>query len=164
MFRHVLVPIDGSRQAARALEEAADLVTLTNASLTVMTCMPSPSKSKLTGRPAFGVDLNDLRQAEREYQALLDTAVDALPVNLPVAKLLKRGRPADAIVAQVISGRHDLVIMGSRGHGDVHALLLGSVSHQVLHTSPAAVLIVHAPPQLTRHVHRGRHDHSRTGR
>lgn len=152
MFRHVLVPVDGSRQAARALEEAADLVLLTNARLTVMTCMPSASKSKLTGRPAFGVDLNDLRQAERDYQSLLDTAVDALPADLPVAKLLKRGRPAETIVAEAIDGRHDLIIMGSRGHGDVHALLLGSVSHQVLHTSPTAVLLVHDAPQ--HHSHR----------
>ncbi|HWH12300.1 MAG TPA: universal stress protein [Solirubrobacteraceae bacterium] len=146
MFRHVLVPIDGSRQAARALAEAVDLVTRTNASLTVMTCMPSASKSRFTGGPAFGVDLRDLRQAEREYLSLLDTAVDDLPMNLPVTKVLGRGRPAEAIVAQAISGGHDLIVMGSRGRGDMHALLLGSVSHQVLHTSPTAVLIVHAGP------------------
>lgn len=146
MFRRVLVPIDGSRQAARALAEAADLVAKTNASLTVMTCMPREAKSKFTGGPAFGVDLADLRQAERDFQALLDGAVDGLPADLPVTKILSRGKPAEAIVAQARAGGHDLIIMGSRGHGDVHALLLGSVSHQVLHTSPTAVMIVHAPP------------------
>jgi nucleotide-binding universal stress UspA family protein len=154
MFRRVLVPIDGSRQAAQALSEAADLVAETNASLTVMSCMPRAAKSKFTGGPAFGVDLADLHQAERDYQALLDSAVDALPAGLPVTKVLCRGKPAEAIVAQARTGRHDLIIMGSRGHGDVHALLLGSVSHQVLHTSPTAVMIVHAPPQPKHERHR----------
>jgi nucleotide-binding universal stress UspA family protein len=151
MFRNVLVPIDGSRQAARALEEAVDLVMVANARLTVMTCMPRPATSRLRGRPAFGVDLVDLEQAERDYEALLDAALADVPDDLPVAKLLSQGRPADAIVAQARSGGHDLIVMGSRGHGDMRSLLLGSVSHHVLHTSPVAVLIVHAEPQPRGH-------------
>ncbi len=143
MFRNVLVPVDGSRQAARALSEAIDLARVANARLTVMTCMPAAARSRITGGPALGVDLADLHEAEREFQAMLDAAVDGVPADLPVAKILRRGRPADAIVAQARAGGHDLIVMGSRGHGDMRSLLLGSVSHQVLHTSPAAVLIVH---------------------
>jgi len=146
VFRNVLVPLDGSRPAAQALTEAVELVRVTNARLTVMTCMPGPARSRFSGRPAFGVDLDDLHEAEREYQALLDDAVDDLPADLPVTKIVRQGRPADAIVAQARTGKHDLIVMGSRGHGDMRALLLGSVSHQVLHTSPAAVLIVHCSP------------------
>jgi nucleotide-binding universal stress UspA family protein len=146
MFRNVLVPIDGSRQAAQALSEAVDLVVLANARLTVMTCMPSPAKTRLGGGLALGVDREDLHAAEREYQALIDGAVAALPADVSVTKVLSRGRPADAIVAQARSGQHDLIVMGSRGRGDIRSLLLGSVSHQVLHTSPTAVLVVHAAP------------------
>lgn len=111
-----------------------------------MTCMPAPSRSRFTGAPAFGVDLDDLHGAEREYQSLLDSAVADLPASLPVTRIVSQGRPADAIVAQARIGLHDLIVMGSRGRGDMRSLLLGSVSHQVLHTSPTAVLIVHGSP------------------
>jgi nucleotide-binding universal stress UspA family protein len=61
-----------------------------------------------------------------------------------VTKVISRGRPAEKIIEQVRSGNHDLIVMGSRGRGEVRSALLGSVSHQVLNASPAAVLIVHA--------------------
>ena len=52
------------------------------------------------------------------------------------------------VAIEVERGGHDLVVMGSRGRGDVKALLLGSVSHHVLYASPSAVLVVQAqtPP------------------
>jgi nucleotide-binding universal stress UspA family protein len=144
VFRNLLVPIDGSAHADRALAEAVDLASRSNARLTVMVCMPAVARSRFAGGAAFGVDLRDAREAERESEALLDRALETVPPDLSVTRLVARGRPAEAIVEQVGRGGHDLVVMGSRGHGDLHSLLLGSVSHHVAHMSPAAVLLVHA--------------------
>jgi nucleotide-binding universal stress UspA family protein len=68
-----------------------------------------------------------------------------VPDDLPVAKVLAHGRAGARILEEVERGRHDLVVMGSRGRGDVRSLLLGSVSHQVLNEGGTAVLVVHAP-------------------
>jgi nucleotide-binding universal stress UspA family protein len=146
MFRNVLVAIDGSTHAARALSEAVDLVLGTNARLTVMTSVPGV-KTILPGLGAFvaaseTVALQD--EVEREHKALLNRAIEALPDGLPVTTLLAQGRPADAIVKRITAGGHDLVVLGSRGRGNVGSMLLGSVSHEVLHASPVAVLVVHA--------------------
>jgi nucleotide-binding universal stress UspA family protein len=149
MFRNILVAIDGSAHAARALEEAVDLGEVGKARLTVITCVPDPA-SWLIGGAAYsgGIDFEALAQeAEREAQGVLDAAVQTIPQDVPVTKILTHGRPAPRILEQTENGHHDLVVMGSRGRGEVRSLLLGSVSHEVLNASRAAVLILHAPPQ-----------------
>jgi len=145
-FRDILAAIDGSPHGARALTEAVELAQAYNASLTVMTSVPDPSVWLVTGG-AYGGQLNYetlVAESEREYSELLERAVAGVPQELPVTKILAHGRPGDRILEQVETGGHDLVVMGSRGRGQVRSLLLGSVSHHVLNASPAAVLIVHA--------------------
>ncbi|HJS94656.1 MAG TPA: universal stress protein [Solirubrobacteraceae bacterium] len=146
MFRDILVAIDGSNHGDRALAEAADLARRDNARLTILTCVPDQSAWLLSGGGYGGaIDYAALaEETEREYRELLDKAVSAVPPEVTVTKQLTHGRPGDRILEQMKSGNHDLLVMGSRGRGNVRSLVLGSVSHQVLNAAPAAVLIVHA--------------------
>lgn len=143
VFRSVLVPIDGSAHAQRALAEAVDLVRATGASLTVMTSVADATSWPAIAIPTAAAETQALLdEFEREHRSLLDDAVASLPDEIEATKVLARGAAGPAIVEQVGRGEHDLVIMGSRGRGEITALLLGSVSHHVLHSSPAAVLVV----------------------
>jgi nucleotide-binding universal stress UspA family protein len=146
VFRNILVAIDGSAHASRALAEATFLAERSNATMTIMTAVPDPSTWLVAG-PAYlgGIDFERLEEeAEREYAKLLNDAIAELPQDLSVTKILARGKPAQRILEQLEKGHHDLVVMGSRGRGEMRSLLLGSVSHAVLNGSSAAVLIVHA--------------------
>jgi nucleotide-binding universal stress UspA family protein len=146
MFRRLLVPLDSSPHARQALVEAIDLAKTNNARLTLMTVVPDASAWATLGAADAPINLRELtEQVEHAYQQILDAAVETVPQDLPVETLLKHGPAGAAIVDEVTAHDHDLIIMGSRGRGELRSLLLGSVSRHVLHESPIPVLVVHVP-------------------
>jgi nucleotide-binding universal stress UspA family protein len=142
MFRNILVAVDGSAHADAALAQAIDLAQSEHAQLTVMTAVrPIPPTSYAT--PGAVVP-RLLEAVYADAEAILRTARDHVPDDLPVRTVLTEQPVRNALVHEIGEGDHDLVVMGSRGRGAVRSALLGSVSHYVLHHSPVPVLIVHA--------------------
>jgi nucleotide-binding universal stress UspA family protein len=145
MFHRLLVAFDGSCHARRALAEAIDLAHANNGRLTVITVVPDRSAWMLGGGFDVPLDLGELnREIESTYLSTLDEAVDKVPDDVPVAKILSHGPAGAAIVDEAGARDHDLIVMGSRGRGELRSLLLGSVSHHVLQASPVPVLVVRA--------------------
>jgi nucleotide-binding universal stress UspA family protein len=143
MFHNVLAAFDGSPSAECALEHAIDLSECAGARLTVMTAavQPSPIAYWAPGAGATALEL------ARTHVADVAQRARALVANRVPATCVVSEEPArQALVRQIISGRHDLVVIGSRGRGPLNAELLGSVSHYVLYHSPVPVLVVRAEP------------------
>lgn len=144
MFRRLLVAFDGSPHAQQALTEAIDMAQTNRGTLTVISVAPEPSVWAMSGYDV-PIDVDRVsKQFEREYQSMLDGAVSCIPGDLPVTKILKQGAPGREIAGEANVGNYDLVVMGSRGRGELRSLLLGSVSHRVLQASHLPVLVVHA--------------------
>jgi nucleotide-binding universal stress UspA family protein len=149
MFRRLLVAFDGSPHARRALNEAIELAETNHGTLAVITVAPEPGVWAFSGYGA-PVSVDQLaEEAERSCQAMLDDAVRAVPANVPVTKILKRGHAGQQIIDEARAGDYDLLVAGSRGRGELRSLLLGSVSHHVLQASHLPVLVVHAAPEAT---------------
>jgi nucleotide-binding universal stress UspA family protein len=142
MFRNILVCVDGSAHAERALSEAIDLAAAERSRLTILTAIPHPPYWACNPVTAAGIEplANDL---VNEAKATLKAAVDQVPVAIPVTKILTHEPIREALIARIKSGEHDLVVMGSRGRGALSSSLLGSVSHYALNHSQVPVLIIH---------------------
>ncbi|HEX3692983.1 MAG TPA: universal stress protein [Solirubrobacteraceae bacterium] len=144
MFHRILVAIDGSEHARRALREAIDLAAQNKAKLTVVSVYQRPSTLLVGGPVVPPIDMGALEEALRaEHEQLLEQALQLIPQDVSVVKVLAEGQAAPAILAQARKDECDLVVVGSRGRGEMASMLLGSVSHQILQRSGVPVLVVH---------------------
>jgi nucleotide-binding universal stress UspA family protein len=146
MFHNILVAIDGSPDADQALTQAVDLAESEHARLTLFSAVVMPPAAAYFGAggtvaAAFAGD------AETGTERILREAVERVPDRVSVSTVLSREPVRLALIHQITTGHHDLVVMGSRGRGAVRSVLLGSVSHYVLNHSPVPVLIAHAEPE-----------------
>ena len=142
MFHNILVAVDGSSHADRALTEAIDLAHASNARLTIITSAGEPRTGAmiaLASGAAAALGPAMLEDAER----VLRTAAERVPDDISVTTILTEQPIRQAILKRIEAGHHDVVVMGSRGRGTVRSAVLGSVSHHILHHSPVPVLIVH---------------------
>jgi nucleotide-binding universal stress UspA family protein len=142
MFHKILVAVDGSRHADQALTQAIDLAQREHSRLTLITAPAQlPGIAYLMRGASIGMLIAD---ADADAETILRQARHRVPDDLPVTTVLTAQPIRLALIREVKNGRHDLVVMGSRGRGAVRSALLGSVTQFVLHHSPVPVLIVRA--------------------
>jgi nucleotide-binding universal stress UspA family protein len=147
MFRSILVAVDGSRAATWALDEAIELARREGARLTLI-AVAVPPRWLIAG--TYFVPFPTEEDLEREAQQIVERAEARVPEDVGVSTVVRRGPAARAILDRVETGEHDLVVIGSRGHGTAWSLLLGSVSRDVLAHSPVPVLVVRGAPRVER--------------
>jgi nucleotide-binding universal stress UspA family protein len=142
MFRNILVAVDGSTSSNDALTVAIDLAQKYNASICLVHAFLHVSD--LLGAPHY----EQLLEARSETgAAILESARTQVGDLVPVETQLIEGPPAPAILRVAEEDGFDLVVMGSRGHGQIAGLLLGSVSNIVAQRANCPVMIVHGLPE-----------------
>jgi nucleotide-binding universal stress UspA family protein len=138
----ILVPVDDSSEARRAVEKATELAERLGVGLTMMTVVATPMLPRQFLDPALLAELEArFRQAGEQLLTGLRPVVEV--AGVPVETKCVEGVPADVIVAEAGRG-YPFVVMGARGSGLAgrERSLLGSVSDRVLRQSPVPVLIV----------------------
>ena len=140
VFRNILVAVDGSADADKALDHAIALTRDQHARLTILTVIPPVSPMV-----AFAADVAQCAEAvEHASRTILREASDRVPGDVGLITRIAEGVPDRRIIEAAVDGGADLIVMGSRGRGRLRGALLGSTSQAVLHHSPVPVLVAHA--------------------
>ncbi|WP_254532883.1 universal stress protein [Natrinema gelatinilyticum] len=140
MVRNVLVPIDQSEQATKALEYA--LAEYPNEHITVLHVIHL-ARTEMAGNEGFLYRDEFLERLNAASEERLETARErAAEQGVEIDTELIRGRPARAISEYVEENDIDHVVIGSHGRSGTSRVLLGSVAEAVTRQSPVPVTIV----------------------
>jgi len=142
-LRTIVVALDGSPAAEKALDSAVEIAKLASASLTVVGVVPL--QGVYAPNPQLVVDE---REEDRKFWAeLVRRSADAARRGgaPSVSTVVLEGGVVDQLLNYLDEHRPDLMVLGARGLSATRRLLLGSVSDAVLHHAPCSVLIVRAP-------------------
>lgn len=144
----ILLAIDGSPFSDAAVQEVAKRPWPPQSEVRVITVDPPLSGGFLRGESRSVFD-ELVRQQREEAMRRLEVAAVSLKCNhdLLVAPLLLEGRPSEVILDEAERWGADLIVVGSRGHGMLRRLFLGSVSLAVATQAPCSVLIVRPPAE-----------------
>jgi nucleotide-binding universal stress UspA family protein len=140
----IVVGIDGSHHASRALDWAMGEAAVRKADLTVIAVNSVPQGYWTTRPVTLPGDADRVEEIRKSAQEAVDKSAAALGDEQPAAVhvMAFSGFPAKALIDE--SEKADLIVVGSRGGGGFGALFLGSVSSQVVHHAKCPVVVV--PP------------------
>jgi nucleotide-binding universal stress UspA family protein len=149
MFKHILVPTDGSKLSLEAVIWTVSFAREAGARISFLCAVPLFPKMYLGPGAIFAEDASGIyhEKAQSVAREIL-AAAEALAreAGVECATLVLSGdRPYEVIVDAAIQNGCDLICMASHGRGGACALLLGSETHKVL-THSCLPVLVHRPP------------------
>ena len=140
MTKKILVPVDGSEQARKAIDFAANLAKQNDATIHLLHVYKLPIVPEGMGEYVVSDRI--------ELQALGDQIISVAEDEVRkiggqhIEATVMEGDPAERIIAYAKDHDVDMIVMGSRGLGSFKGLLLGSVSNKVSHRADRTCVIV----------------------
>jgi nucleotide-binding universal stress UspA family protein len=139
MFKTIIWATDGSEDADRALPTALELTAEADGRLLVV-----HANERLGGRAGGAPVLADEEDLQSKLVSKVNDLVESgVNASFQVVSGLSTD-PADLIASVAKESGADLIVVGTRGHGRVAGMLLGSVTQRLLHVAPCPVLAVPA--------------------
>jgi len=145
MFKHILLPTDGSETSLRAVQKGADLAKVLGAEVTVMTAIEHFPAGIVGGayRPDAQVLNNAPQQAANERLEVAEQLVKAAGVTTCHRILSQEHTVYQSILAAANTAGADLIVMGTHGMGALERMLVGSQTQRVLAHTKLPVLTLH---------------------
>jgi nucleotide-binding universal stress UspA family protein len=146
MISKILIAVDGSKHSLKGAEYGAEIAAATNAEVILLNvvkkmAIPEGLREFAKAEHIYGMDIDLLK---RGAQFMLDKAMDATR-RAGVKKVeleVEEGPIARTIVARAQHHRVNMIVVGSRGMGDIEGALRGGVSSRVGILAKCPVLVV----------------------
>lgn len=136
--KRILVAIDGSKFSDKVLEVGIEYARYQDAEIVFVYC--HKKYPRLLGQPYRDQVISAIRdETEEIVRPYLDLLTEA---GIHHIERLMEG-PAGVMIPEVAGNEKcDLIVLGSRGLSNLQGLIIGSVTHRVLHTAKCPVLVV----------------------
>ena len=142
----ILLAVDGSLSSDRATELVATFP-LPPESVIRVVAVQQPFVDVLAmswasvGESGIGDETEEEQDARHLKEAIERAEIALKRPDLTLEGFIVRGRPASAIVDEAGAMKADLVVLGSRGHGTIATMVLGSTASEVVDHAPCPVLV-----------------------
>ena len=143
MFSQILVPLDGSRLAEKALPYAKTLAQTFAAKLLVIRVLPpfiTVPDRQLNMDPNFNL-LQELEAEARSYLHQIQTQWQTEGVQIQT-EYIEGGPVAEMILEQAYDRGVDLIVMSTHGYSGSNLWTYGSVASKVLQQAPCPIFLV----------------------
>jgi nucleotide-binding universal stress UspA family protein len=143
MYSRLLVPLDGSERAERALPVAATISRATGATVVLLRVIDLSRDIGVWGRvPAHALEtmVSDIRVASQAY--LGERANDSALQGLPVETIVDVGNATECVLDAAESRRVDLIVLCSHGRTGLARWALGSVAEHVARHAAVPVFLL----------------------
>lgn len=134
----VLIAVDGSSHAAKAVAFVAGLARTAKLEAVLLNVQPEAEIRSI----ALNRDAVETAERDKTNTALIPARQVLEAAGVAVALRVEHGDPADAVVKVAAETACDHVVMGTRGLGSLAGLVMGSVATKVLHLTHLPVTLV----------------------
>jgi nucleotide-binding universal stress UspA family protein len=138
MYDKILVAVDHSEISDRAVLAARDLALLSKGEVWVLHLR----EREIATRTAVVIADETMDEANASVAAIVDKLTAAGVKAYGEVRHTMFGYAGREIVDDAIQHGVDVIVMGSRGRGDLAGLILGSTAHKVIHLADRPVLVV----------------------
>jgi nucleotide-binding universal stress UspA family protein len=136
-IKKILVPLDGSKNSLRGLDEAIYLARQCQATITGLYIIPIYPRNLSDAIMPFQIQLN------KESKKFMDSAKKkSAKKGIDFKSKIIFGSPTVEIEELSKKGKFDIIVIGSRGQSGLKEVFLGSVVNAIVHKSKIPVLVV----------------------
>ena len=145
MFKHILIPTDGSEQSRRAAEAGVALAKALGARVTGLFAEPAPTpivydKFLPLRHISPEVHAAAIERTAKRYLGVIEAAAAKAGVSCETVRRTSEF-PAETILEVAKRRKCDVIVMASHGHRGLAGLLLGSETQKVLTHAKIPVLV-----------------------